>query len=326
MLRETRTGLFVEARGKRIALDPTRKVKADYVFISHAHSDHLPPSVGDATVIASDATVRLARERGLKIDGHTEELPGIELVDTGHILGSRGMLADGVFYYTGDLGGRRRAFMPRARPVSCETLLMESTYGRENFAFPPLATVLTAANRLIAAACESGRPVLVEGYPLGKSQVLTYLLQSWSPLYLYGSVKPFNDIYREFGVELPECHAHLSSPADLRKMAGKPGVLIFPATGFRGEARAEARRLGALTLRFTGWAMDVGRSRGDGHMLPISDHADYQELVSFARDCKPQQVLTTHGSSAELALALRRLGFSAKSLTERQLSLTEYLD
>jgi hypothetical protein len=58
-------GIIVEYGQSRIALDPVKKFKADYVFLSHAHSDHLPPSVGDATVIASDETVKLAQERGL---------------------------------------------------------------------------------------------------------------------------------------------------------------------------------------------------------------------------------------------------------------------
>jgi putative mRNA 3-end processing factor len=311
---------------RKIALDPTRRFRADYVFISHAHSDHLPPSFGDATVIASEETIRLAQQRGLKVQRHVDSLPGLELVETGHILGSRGLFVDGLFYYTGDLGGRARAFMPSPKRVKCETLVIESTYGRPNYVFPPLASVLLHANRLISGALDRGRSAVIEGYPLGKSQVLTYLFQSWSPLYVYGSVKTYNDIYRELGVELPECAEFISSPAELNKLKRRPGVAVFPTTGLRGEARRYVESIKAAVIRFTGWALSYSASTPGSQLLPISDHADFQELTRFVRSCRPDTVLTCHGFASEFSMQLRSEGYSSRPVSERQVSITDYIE
>jgi putative mRNA 3-end processing factor len=325
LLRETPKGLFLEMGTKKIALDPTRKVSADYIFISHAHSDHLPKSVGDATVIASEETVSLARQRGLRIERHQDSAPGIQLVDTGHILGSRGLLADGVFYYTGDLGGRSRGFMKAPRRVRCGTLLIESTYGRPQYRFPPLATVLRTANELISSAIEAGRPAFIEGYPLGKSQVLTYLFQSWSPLHVFGTVKTYNDIYRDFGVDLPSPSRHIKTADELRREKGKGSLIIAPSTSVKGEVRSAVSDINAMVLRFTGWALLRSAGFHDTSMLPISDHADYFELIKFVEQCRPDEVITTHGYASDFAISLKRLGYSARALGQRQFRITDYL-
>lgn len=325
-LKETAGGLLLEMGRKKIALDPTGRADADYVFISHAHSDHLPKSVGDATVIASEETVRLAAERGLKIERYRDSIPGIQLFDTGHILGSRGLLADGVFYYTGDLGGRPRGFMPSPKRVHCETLLVESTYGLPMYKFPPLASVLHAANKLISSAIESGRPVLLEGYPLGKSQVLTYLFQSWSPLLVFGKVKLYNDIYSDFGIEMPQISRHINTPEELKREEGRGPIVVVPTTTIKGQMRDTISQINALVIRFTGWALKSGQSRA-ATMLPISDHADYPELVKFVHSCRPDEVLTTHGYAFDFANYLKRLGFNARPVGQgRQVRITDYLE
>jgi len=316
-------GIIVEYGNKRIALDPVKRFKADYVFISHAHSDHLPPSVGDATVIASDETVKLAEERGLKISSHRDSIRGAELIDTGHILGSRGLLLEKSLLYTGDIAGRARGFMPAPERADCETLIIESTYGRPRYRFPPLATVLKNANRLISSYIESGRGVAIEGYPLGKSQVLTYLFQSWSPLYVYGSVARYNKIYSSFGIDLPEKTYQLNSPDELEVLR-KEKVAVFPTTAMKGEVRERLRKMNIPIIRFTGWAM--ASHSNSLNAFPVSDHADFSELISYAERCRAELVLTFHGFSSDLATFLRRNGKKAKTISERQLSITEYLE
>ncbi|MEM3637174.1 MAG: MBL fold metallo-hydrolase [Conexivisphaerales archaeon] len=323
----TSSGIVVEYGEKRIALDPVRKFKADYVFISHAHSDHLPPSVGDAKVIASEETVRLATERGLKITNYSDSFKNAELIDTGHILGSRGFYLDRTLLYTGDLAGRARGFMPAPKRVSCETLIIESTYGRQQYRFPPLASVLRSANSVVSAAIEAGKAVAIEGYPLGKSQVLTYLFQSWSPLYVYGSVARYNRIYTSFGVDLPLNVHTMSSADELSTLARRAGIAIFPTTAIKGEVRERLAKMNIPILRFTGWAINpASRYANNSTMFPVSDHADYYELISYAQSCRPDLVLTCHGYSADLAASLRRVGIRAKTISERQLSITEYLE
>jgi putative mRNA 3-end processing factor len=119
-IRLTPRGIIVEESGVKVALDPRGPVNADYIFISHAHSDHVPSSVQSSRVITSKETARLVREKGLKLTDFVEETPLLKLVDMGHILGSRGIMIDGTIFYTGDMAGRPRGFLPKGRQVSCQ--------------------------------------------------------------------------------------------------------------------------------------------------------------------------------------------------------------
>lgn len=50
-------------------------------------------------------------------------------------------------------------------------------------------------------------------------------------------------------------------------------------------------------------------------MLPLSDHADYAELLAFVDAVHPKTVYTVHGLTAELAAPPRRRGRDAWSLS-----------
>jgi Cft2 family RNA processing exonuclease len=67
----------------------------------------------------------------------------------------------------------------------------------------------------------------------------------------------------------------------------------------------------------TGWGIDarsVHRYRCDA-VFPLSDHADYGELLELVERVNPSRVLTLHGFAAEFAQDLRRKGIEAWSLT-----------
>ncbi len=57
--------------------------------------------------------------------------------------------------------------------------------------------------------------------------------------------------------------------------------------------------------------------------FPLSDHADFHELIDFVRQVRPRRVFTTHGFAADFAATLRDLGFDAEALVnEEQLTLS----
>ena len=56
--------------------------------------------------------------------------------------------------------------------------------------------------------------------------------------------------------------------------------------------------------------------------FPLSDHADYTDLVRYVELVQPQRVLTLHGFAAEFAQDLRDRGVDAWALSrENQLEL-----
>ena len=61
-----------------------------------------------------------------------------------------------------------------------------------------------------------------------------------------------------------------------------------------------------------------------GQAFPLSDHADFRELLSFIRRCRPKRVLTFHGGNMTRGFAdyvRKRLGIDARQLTSREETL-----
>jgi putative mRNA 3-end processing factor len=251
----------------------------------------------------------------------------MKLIDSGHILGSRSVLIDDAVCYTGDMSARSRAFLEMIRPVKCEVLIVESTFGTQRYVFPPVAKIVEEVNRIIAKLFANGVPVVLMGYSLGKAQILSHLFGSWSPLYVEDSVSLLNDTYRRLGIELPQAEkiTELENSDALKK---KPWLMIAPLRSGRSSLVSRLKRLyGAVTVGFTGWSIDPGYkfTMGLDYAFPLSDHADFQELSQFVHGCSPDKVYTVHGFTHEFAAHLRRKGFDAEPLGTEQRSMKEFL-
>ncbi|MEM2872916.1 MAG: MBL fold metallo-hydrolase RNA specificity domain-containing protein [Nitrososphaerales archaeon] len=318
-------GILIKYRNMRIALDPCKAIDTDLVFVSHAHIDHAHPQKDDTRVLASKETTLLAKERGIDIGRTKQELEGFELIDSGHILGSRSLLIDGKILYTGDLAARPRAFLNKGKSMKCDTLIIESTYGKNSFHFPPLAKLLDEVNRLISDLFSRGIPVVLMGYPLGKAQILSYLFSSWDPIYVHGSVQRMNDAYSKLGIELRDFIPYQEAvEKDLLKR--RPWILISPMwSGRTNFIKGLKKRYNAVTIAFSGWSMEPSYkyAMSFDYAFPLSDHCDFDELIKFVKDCEPKKVYTVHGFSSELASYLKKLGYDATPLLSSQKSLDE---
>src|SRR3954470_1956483 len=75
----------------------------------------------------------------------------------------------------------------------------------------------------------------------------------------------------------------------------------------------------------SGWAVDadtVFRYQVDA-AFPLSDHADYDDLLRYVELVQPRRVLTLHGFAAEFARDLRERGIEAWALSAQdQMELT----
>ena len=114
----TKNGILCDVNEKRVYLDPKNSDASGINFVSHAHSDHLPTKNG-GTILSSIETNEIARLRGFKMEHHVESLEGFSLIDSGHILGAKGLLFDDIFY-TGDICTRDRGFLKGAEIPTCK--------------------------------------------------------------------------------------------------------------------------------------------------------------------------------------------------------------
>ena len=98
------SGIMIHHGDTAIALDPSRPANCHFTFVSHAHVDHLHKrgieKKNTSPVLASKETALIAQARGYTIGNPSEQYDGFTLVDTGHILGSRGLLIGEEIYYT----------------------------------------------------------------------------------------------------------------------------------------------------------------------------------------------------------------------------------
>lgn len=305
-------GDSLKIRGTDFWLDPrSRKALA---FVSHAHSDHMMRR--HRHVILSLNTARFYQERFPRADltalAFSEKLAlrgaTLELLPAGHILGSSQLYLelDGLrIVYTGDVKLSSSFTAERVQIRPCDVLIMESTYGEPRYVFPgrdELAEDLVK----FCLRCFSRKIVpVVLAYTIGKAQEAVKVLGDRGiPCVLEESVFRATEIYRELGVDLINYYA----------MPGPRGpykVLIVPPWR-RSAARGIVRK---KTLWLSGWALDKEKVRlvGVDEALPLSDHADYPELITYVQLAKPKKVYTFHGSGT-FAKLLRQQGIDAVHL------------
>ena len=321
---EVRFHRGLELPGHGLWLDPWER--KPFAFVSHAHSDHIG---NHSETILSAPTARLMRARlaGKRIEhvmefGVAREVRGmrVTLLPAGHILGSAQFyLEEGAesLLYTGDFKLRPALAAEQAQWRQADTLIMETTFGLPKYRFPPAEEVMAGMVRFCAEClAEDHTPVLL-GYSLGKAQeILCALDRAGLKPVLHESVHKMTEIYRKL---------HPGFPCEYEKYEGQEiagRVLVCPPSASRTHLVTRIRN--RRTAMLTGWAIEPGAKfrYGCDAAFPLSDHADYEDLLRYVELVKPKRVLTLHGFASEFAADLRRRGVEAWALTgENQLEL-----
>jgi DNA ligase-1 len=290
-----------------------------FAFVSHAHSDHVAPH---KEVIVSERTARLMGVRlpGTRIEhflrfGERRSIRGIDvmLIPAGHICGSAQCLVfagEETLLYSGDFKLRpgRSAEQPEWRHA--DTLVMETTFGVPRYRFPPTKEVIDQMVAFCDETIDAGEVPVLLGYSLGKAQEILCALEGagLTPM-LHGAVYQMTRIYEQLGQSFCKYVRY-----NRNEVAGK--VLICPPSANRSPMleRIPRKRVALIS----GWAVDpqaVYRYQVDA-AFPLSDHADYDDLLRYVELVQPCRVLTLHGFAAAFASDLRTRGIEAWALTQ----------
>ena len=316
---DTKHQIILTSEEKKIYLDPRQIFDENYVFVSHAHSDHLLNRAAIKKfnlrnkIMCSPETVAIANLRGYLFEKEIRFQEDCTLVDTGHILGSKGLLIGNEIFYTGDLSMRDRAFLRKSSIPKAETLIIETTFGKPEYIFPPIEHITHWVNSLVSEMYNRGIPVILMGYSLGKAQVLTSLFGSWKPLIVHDEIFNFNQIYKQFGVSL-EDSTSLSDAIELGLLDKGPWTMIHPLINGKHPKISHYReKYGAITIGFSGWAINRNyrNMMNLDYVMPFSDHCDHSELLEVVRRCNPRKIYTCHGFQEEFANYLVKLGYDA---------------
>jgi hypothetical protein len=330
----------------RLWLDP--RERRDLAVVSHAHGDHI---ARHRAVVCTEPTYRLLthRVRGSvepRVLGYGEsQQVGEALVSlhpAGHVLGAAQVLVrhSGLrILYSGDIRIRPSLTCAPLEHVEADVLIVETTFGHQRYRFPPAEEVVRRVVRFCEAALADGEVPVLVAYSLGKAQeLLCQLRDSGLPVLLHPAVHAIAHIYRELGVDIPHAGRldggdELDVDALLDMDDGEP----IPLLG--GPARRDAvvvvpphlrharciRRLEPVRRAvLTGWAIDGGTADrlGCDTAFPLSDHCDFDELVTYTLATGARRVYTLHGFAQDFARHLRSRGLEASALRDpEQLSL-----
>jgi len=313
---EKNSGLRVT--GVNLWLDATRK--KDLAFISHAHTDHIH---SHRAIIASERTCVFLRHRNIKGRliplpfQHPLEVDGgrVTLHPSGHILGASQIMIEtrkgSRVVYTGDLRLATGVSAEPAEILKCDILVIEATYGDPRYVFPGRHEVIAAMISFMQQSRVMGRVPVFFAYPLGKAQEAMAILAAhgYVPC-VHPRIAAIAGLYEELGVPV--------GPYEIWNGGSTPEpkhVIILP-TGARTEAASISNK---RTAALTGWAVD-NRMRyryGADEVIPLSDHADFSELLAYVTMSGAKRVYTVHGSE-KLAAVLRTRGIEACHLDGRR--------
>ena len=289
-------------------------------FVSHAHFDHMAEH---RLVLCSTGTARLM---GARMPGKREEIvlpfgqshaledgTRVTLHAAGHVFGSAQFRAEndhGSLLYTGDFKLRPGLSAEPCETPRCDTLIMETTFGRPHYLFPPTAEVMASIVRFCRAAIEDGEVPVLFGYSLGKSQeLLRGLSHAGLPVMLHTQTWKMTRVYESMGMTFPKYRRF-----ELADVSGHVVMCPPQSNNSAWLRRISPRRTAAIT----GWAVDAGavfRYQCDA-VFPLSDHAGYDDLLRFVELVQPSRVYTVHGFTKDFARVLRARGLEAWALGE----------
>ncbi|HLD59009.1 MAG TPA: MBL fold metallo-hydrolase [archaeon] len=320
-------GLFF---GKDFAIDPTVANGTENILITHAHADHVKLN-GKSNFFMSNETKALVESRFEKIKNPHPKNFGqkfdfdfgkVSLHNSGHVLGGSSVLveADGKnIAVTSDFKLQDSLIQKKAEILQCDSLVIESTFGLPCYSFPSREKVYEEMVKWISEKTKNSFVVLA-GYSLGKAQELTAVCSQFAGItpIVHESIFKNNKVYESNGVKLGE---YLKLDHNLKESS----VLIMPPSLAKPEllnVLEETLHKKIFSAFATGWQNRGGYSK----VFPLSDHADFSQLLEYVKTANPKNVFTVHGYAREFAhFVQRRLGISARPLEEcAQKTLEEF--
>jgi len=283
-----------------IGLDYSGK-KADYVFVSHGHADHIPWKSYAKAVYATPPTKEFMIRRGTKYE--VQELPFRESIETdkakvtfypaGHILGSAMTFVESDFgnlLYTGDY---RTPASPATEgfelpDAEIDTFITEATFSLPVYKWPSYEELKADIMGFARSALEENYTPVFLAYNLGKAQEIMHLVKDLNhPVQIHGAGFKLCEVYDQEGIDLGNYETYNRDTCE-----GK--ILVCPSSAINNGFASNVRK--KRITYCSGWAaMESRRSQLTvDKLIPISDHLDFFELISLCEHLQPKMTYITH--------------------------------
>ncbi len=297
-------------------IDPWRPV--DRAIITHAHSDHarsgsnyylchhytkplLQARLGDYNYesIGWNETINM---QGVKVSLHP----------AGHIIGSSQIRIEHkgeVWVVSGDYKTTDDGISGAFEPVKCNVFITESTFGLPIYKWKPQEEIYSNIKKWAQKNRENKISSVLIAYSLGKAQrILQPLSEVTDVIYAHGAVANMQQALEGAGWNLPKVE-RITPDTPKSKLIG--AVIVAPSSA---EGTPWIRRFSPYATGVcSGWMQVRGsfRRRNADAGFALSDHADWNGLLSAIEATGAEKVYATHGFQSALSRYLNERGIEA---------------
>jgi len=277
-------------------LDP--KMPVEHAVISHAHGDHAIS--GNQNVYCTKPTALFMQHRYKKFAAAEFHLKTyhqpfslksvkISFISAGHMAGSAQVVMEYLdvrYIYSGDY---KLQADPTSEPIEfmeADVFITETTFADPHTRHPDAETEILNLSGISVN-------IMLGAYALGKSQRIVRLINDYCPekrILVHHSIMPFMKIYEQLGIDLGKYEVY-----DRKVMKNNHNGLIYivPPMVYRSYIRA----INVVRVFASGWKHLNGNNELS---LCISDHVDWNDIITAIEHVKPSEVWTNHGSGTQL--------------------------
>ena len=318
MLEFRREGIYCP-QGK-FYIDPWLPV--DNAIITHAHSDHA--RIGMKKYLCHPLTepilrLRLGSDIRVQTLDYNQEIlmngVKVSLHPAGHIIGSaqvRMEYKDKITVASGDYKIQADGISTPFEPVRCHEFITESTFGLPIYNWLSVEQMNKNLSDWVLNNQSNGITSILVGYALGKAQRIMKAVEGVGKIYVHYAIERINKAFIDSGIYLPDYETidFSNKPKDLPN-----SIIIVPPSLFGSNMLKGIPK--SYTAICSGWMQVRGarRWRSADAGFAISDHADWQGLLTAIKETNAEKVFVTHGFKSEFTRYLNEMGTEAFEIT-----------
>lgn len=307
LLKFTERGIYCSAAN--VYLDPWKPV--DKALITHGHADH--SRWGNKKYITHLDNLPIIKHRlgeinasGVNYD-ESFNINGVTFSfhPAGHIPGSSQIRVEHkgeVWVFTGDYKTENDGISVPYEPIRCNTFITECTFGLPAFKWRDQKDVMHDINIWCSQNNKEGKTSVLFAYSLGKAQrLIKHLDTSQMKIYCHGAVFKMTEVLKEL-INFPD---FTLITRDTKKEELIGNIVIAPPSA---HGSSWMRKLVPYaTASASGWMTFRGarRRRAIDKGFVLSDHCDWDGLLSSIEATRCENVITTHGYQEIFARYLR---------------------
>lgn len=302
-------------------IDPWKPVGR--ALITHGHADHARWGMGQYLATKTAAPVmqhRLGPEARINTIafGETRQIGGAQVSfhPAGHVPGSAQIkvtVKGETWVASGDYKTICDGVSEPFEPVPCHAFITECTFGLPVFKWTPQDILTEQINSWWASNKSAGSFSLLGAYALGKAQrLLSIVNPDIGPILTHAAIENTNDVLRAQGIRLPQT---IRITAETR-LKDYPGALVLATPAALSQPWAN-RFKPAATAFASGWMAIRGlrRRRAMDRGFVVSDHADWDGLISAVSATGAERIFVTHGYTGPFERYLRQNGYDARTVS-----------